>query len=117
MNLTRTRASSILNVLGSVGYYRNGPEMGIEACTTGFSDKTMEMAKKFEEERKEANRKMLATIKKEGLSQKKNIQWFHAHDNYKGMGGKSRRKLLLVPTLPTSRQPSQVPDRNDERST
>jgi len=88
MNLTRTRASSILNVLGSVGYYRNGPEMGIEACTTGFSDKTMEMAKKFEEERKEANRKMLATIKKEGLSQKKNIQWFHAHDNYKGMGGK-----------------------------
>src|SRR5438477_10753113 len=32
-------------------------------------------------------------------------------------GRKSRRKLLLVPTLPTSRQPSQVPDRNDERST
>jgi len=88
MNLTRTRASSILNVLGSVGYYRNGPEKGIEACTTGFSDQTMEMAKEFEEERKEANRKMLATINKDGLSQKKNIQWFHARDNYKNMGGK-----------------------------
>ena len=88
MNLARTRASSLLNVLGSVGYYRNGPEMGIEACTTGFTDQTMKIAKEFEEERKQANRKMLATIRKDGLSQKKNIQWFHAHDNYKGMGGK-----------------------------
>ena len=88
MNLSRTRASSLLNVLGSVGYYRNGPEIGIEACTTGFTDQTMAMAKEFEEERKQANRKMLATIRKDGLSQKKNIQWFHAHDNYKGMGGK-----------------------------
>jgi RecJ-like exonuclease len=88
MNLTRTRASSLLNVLGSVGYYRNGPEMGIEACTTGFTNKIMAMAKEFEEERKQANRTMLAAIRKDGLSQKKNIQWFHAHDNYKGMGGK-----------------------------
>jgi len=88
INLSRTRASSLLNVLGSVGYYRNGPEMGIKACTTGFNDQTMTMAKEFEEERKQANRKMLATIRKNGLSQKKNIQWFHAHDNYKGMGGK-----------------------------
>ena len=88
MNLTRTRASSLLNVLGSVGYYRNGPEMGIEACTTGFSEETIERAKAFEEERKQANRNMLSRIKKDGLSQKKNIQWFHAGDAYKGMGGK-----------------------------
>ena len=88
MNLTRTRASSLLNVLGSVGYYRNGPKMGIEACTAGFSEQTIKMAKAFEEERKLANRKMFSTIKRDGLSQKRNIQWFHAHDNYKGMGGK-----------------------------
>jgi hypothetical protein len=71
-----------------VGYYRNGPEMGIEACTTGFSEQTVERAKEFEEERKQANRKILSTIKEDGLSQKKNIQWFHAKDKYKGMGGK-----------------------------
>ncbi|TMI15410.1 DHH family phosphoesterase [Candidatus Bathyarchaeota archaeon] len=88
VNLGRARASSLLNVLGSVGYYRKGPEMGIEACTTGFADQTMDAAKEFEEERKAANREMLVTIKKDGLSQKKNVQWFHAHDNYKGMGGK-----------------------------
>ena len=88
MNFTRTRASSLLNVLGSVGYYRNGPQMGIEACTTSFNEQTIHMAKAFEEERKLANRKMLSTIKKDGLSQKRNIQWFHAHDSYEGMGGK-----------------------------
>ena len=88
MTLTRTRASSLLNVLGSVGYYRNGPGMGIEACTTGFSKQTMEMAKELEEERKQANRKVLSIITKDGLSQRKNLQWFHAHDDYKGMGGK-----------------------------
>ena len=88
MNLTRTRASSLLNVLGSVGYYRSGPEMGIEACTNGFSEQTVERAKEFEEERKQANRKMLSTIREDGLVRRKNIQWFHAQDNYKGMGGK-----------------------------
>ena len=88
MTLTRTRASSLLNVLGSVGYYRNGPEMGIEACTTGFNKQTMDVAKVLEEERKQANRKMLSTITKDGLSKRKNLQWFHAHDNYKGMGAK-----------------------------
>jgi single-stranded-DNA-specific exonuclease len=87
-SLTRTRASSLLNVLGSVGYYRKGPEIGIQACTTGFSQQTIEKAKEFEEERKQANRKMLSTITRDGLSKGKNIQWFHAYDNYKGMGGK-----------------------------
>src|SRR5713101_949265 len=52
MNLTRTRASSLLKILGSVGYYRNGPQMGIEACTTSFNEQTIQMAKAFEEERK-----------------------------------------------------------------
>jgi single-stranded-DNA-specific exonuclease len=88
MNLTRTRASSLLNVLGSVGYYRKGPEMGIEASINGFSKQTMEKAKEFEEERRQANRNMLSEIRQDGLAQKKNIQWFHAHENYKGMGGK-----------------------------
>jgi len=88
MSLSRTRASSLLNVLGSVGYYRKGPEIGIEACSSGFNEKSMTRAKEFEEERKEANRRMLSMIKKEGLSAKKNVQWFHGRDNYKGMGGK-----------------------------
>jgi single-stranded-DNA-specific exonuclease len=89
MSLARTGASSLLNVLGSVGYYRKGPETGIDACTAGFSEQTIKMARELEEERRQANRKMLLAIKRDGLGQqKKNIQWFHAHDTYRGMGGK-----------------------------
>ena len=88
MSLTRTRAASYLNVLGSVGYYRKGPELGIRACLEGFTDPIVEKAKEFEDERKQANRIMLSIINRDGLSQKKNIQWFHAHDVYNGMGGK-----------------------------
>lgn len=82
------RASAMLNVLGSVGYYRNGPGSGIQACLEGFSKSIREQAKRFEEERKTANRKMLLILTSRGLSQKETVQWFHAEDNYKGMSGK-----------------------------
>ncbi len=86
--MSANRAATVLNVLGSVGYYRDGPQMGVKACIIGCDEETLEFARRLEEERKEANRRMLATIGEKGLSQMKRIQWFHAHDNYRGMGGK-----------------------------
>jgi single-stranded-DNA-specific exonuclease len=87
-SLSPSRASTILNVLGSVGYYQHGPETGIKACINGFDKKTVVQADRLEEERKNANRKMLSIIREGGLAQLKNVQWFHARDNYKGMSGK-----------------------------
>jgi single-stranded-DNA-specific exonuclease len=87
-SLSPSRASTILNVLGSVGYYRHGPETGIRACIDGFDKQTVVQADRLEEERKNANRKMLSIIRERGLSQLKNVQWFHAGENYRGMSGK-----------------------------
>ena len=87
-SLAPSRASTILNVLGSVGYYRQGPTAGISACLNGFDKETIRKAETFEEERKTANQRMLSTIRDKGLSRMKNIQWFHAKDNYTGMSGK-----------------------------
>jgi single-stranded DNA-specific DHH superfamily exonuclease len=86
--LSPSRASSILNVLGSVGYYRGGPQLGLSACIKGFDKKILETAKGLEEERKNANQRMMEKIQNGGLTQKKNVQWFNAGDNYKGMSGK-----------------------------
>ncbi len=86
--LSPSRASSILNVLGSVGYYRGGPQLGLSSCIKGFEKHVLETAKGLEEERKDANQRMMEKIRKESLSQMKNIQWFHARDNYRGMSGK-----------------------------
>lgn len=87
-SLSPTRASTILNVLGSVGYYRQGPETGVKACLNGFDKQTTGFADKLEVERKTANQRMLIILRDDGLSQMKNIQWFHAKDNYAGMSGK-----------------------------
>ena len=87
-SISPSRASTILNVLGSVGYYREGPTTGISACLNGFDKETIRKAESLEEERKNANQRMLSTIREKGLLPMKNIQWFHARDNYKGMSGK-----------------------------
>jgi single-stranded-DNA-specific exonuclease len=85
---SRSRLAAILNVLGSVGYYRDGPTMGVTSCLSGITESTVEFAKKLEEERKEANKRMLSTINRQGLEKMKMVQWFHAKDNYAGMSGK-----------------------------
>ena len=87
-SISPSRASTILNVLGSVGYYREGPTTGISACLNGFDKETIRTAESLEGERKNANQRMLSTIREKGLSQMKNVQWFHARDNYEGMSGK-----------------------------
>ena len=87
-SISPSRASSSLNVLGSVGYYRGGPALGIKACVDGFSGEILSTAKRLEEERKAANQKMLTSIRDKGLNHLKNVQWFHAHDTYNGMSGK-----------------------------
>jgi single-stranded-DNA-specific exonuclease len=86
--LSPSRASSILNVLGSVGYYRGGPQLGLTACIKGFDKQVLETATELEAERKNANQRMIEKIRKDGLSQTKNVQWFHAKENYRGMSGK-----------------------------
>ena len=86
--LSPSRASSILNVLGSVGYYRGGPQLGLSACIKGFDKQILETAKGLEEERRNANQRMMEKIRNGGLTQMKNVQWFHAKENYKGMSGK-----------------------------
>ncbi len=83
-----SRASSVLNVLGSVGYYHGGPQLGLSACIKGFDKQILETAKGLEEERKSANQRMMEKIRNGGLAQMKSVQWFHAKENYKGMSGK-----------------------------
>src|SRR5207245_10194171 len=68
--------------------YRVGPQLGDSAWIKGFEKEILEKAKGLEEERRNANQRMMERIRKKGLSQMKNAQWFHAGENYKGMSGK-----------------------------
>lgn len=86
--LSYKRLSTLLSILGSVGYYRNGPEKGIKICLEGLDEKMENEIEKFEKERKEANKKLLNELYKKGLEKLSHIQWFHAKDIFKGMGTK-----------------------------
>ena len=56
--LSPSRASTILNVLGSVGYYRGGPQLGLSACIKGLDKQTLEIARVLEEEKKSGRKRI-----------------------------------------------------------
>ena len=79
---------SKLQILGPVGYYEGGPELGIRACLEGVTDQVKEKIDEWEGRRKEANRRLLARLYRERLRETNHIQWFDAGDAYSGMGAK-----------------------------
>lgn len=79
---------SKLQVLGAVGYYEGGPDMGIKACLEGIDETLEDKINALEERRKNVNRKLLGRLYHEGLKKTNHIQWFDAGDMYAGMGTK-----------------------------
>jgi single-stranded DNA-specific DHH superfamily exonuclease len=87
----KTRVDALfskLQILGAVGYYEGGPEMGIDACLNGLSAQAEEKISFWESRRKEVNRHVLAKLYREKLRETEHIQWFDAGDMYAGMGTK-----------------------------
>ncbi len=79
---------SKLQILGAVGYYEGGPELGAKACLNGLTEEVKAKVEELEERRKEANRRLLERLYQEGLEEGKHVQSFDAGDVFKGMGTK-----------------------------
>jgi hypothetical protein len=79
---------SKLQILGAVGYYEGGPEVGIDVCLNGLNKEADEKVSILETKRKEVNRRVLARLYHEGLRETEHIQWFDAGKMYAGMGTK-----------------------------
>ncbi|MEM2911056.1 MAG: DHH family phosphoesterase [Candidatus Bathyarchaeia archaeon] len=79
---------SELQILGAVGYYEGGPDLGIEVCLKGLSKEAKEKIATLETRRKEANRRLLGRLYRERLKETEHIQWFDAGNMYAGMGTK-----------------------------
>ena len=78
----------VLQVLGAVGYYSGGPELGVEACLEGLSSAVRDLAKRLEGRRKRANKRVLAMLYRRGLEEGEYVQWFDAGSAFRGMGAK-----------------------------
>jgi len=79
---------SKLQILGAVGYYDGGPELGVQACVTGVTGQIKKKINDWEERRKKVNKRVLGWLYRERLKETERLQWFDASDLYKGMGTK-----------------------------
>jgi len=77
-----------LQILGAVGYYDGGPELGVQASLEGITEKVKRKIDEWEEKRKSVNKQLLGRLYRERLKETEHVQWFDAGDMYRGMGTK-----------------------------
>ncbi len=92
----RQKASSLITALGSVGYYRGGPDIAIDAITTGIEEKTKRLAEQLEEERRSKFEELFSDIRRHALKSVGLVQWIDLENRLAGMGTKVIGTFLSV---------------------
>jgi len=77
-----------LQILGAVGYYDSGPELGVQASLEGITAQVKRKIDEWEEKRKSVNKQLLGRLYRERLKETEHLQWFDAGNMYRGMGTK-----------------------------
>jgi hypothetical protein len=77
-----------LDILGGVGYYRKGPDMGVSVCLEGVSPESDRMVEELKAIRTKIFNEEIARLKAGGLKQAPHIQWFHVEKRLFPMGVK-----------------------------
>lgn len=73
---------------GGVGYYADGPELGIRVCLEGFSPETRARLQELRELQRTAYEKMTERLRRDGFRHTDHIQWFTVGDAFAPMGVK-----------------------------
>jgi len=77
-----------LGILGGVGYYRDGPEMGVRVCLEGVTRESDRMVKQLQTVKTRAFDAEIVRLKKGALKKSPHIQWFHVGNRFSPMGVK-----------------------------
>jgi single-stranded-DNA-specific exonuclease len=77
-----------LDILGGVGYYQKGPEMGVKVCLEGFSQESDHMVDELKAIRTKLFTAEIARLKSGELHQAAHIQWFNVEKRFFPMGVK-----------------------------
>ncbi|MEM0089800.1 MAG: DHH family phosphoesterase [Nitrososphaerota archaeon] len=80
------RLSTKLTILGSVGYYTDGPKKAVESCIKRSLDEND--VEVLEEYRKQIFSKVMANLRRHGINRDEKVQWFSVGDSFAGMGTK-----------------------------
>jgi single-stranded-DNA-specific exonuclease len=77
-----------LDILGGVGYYQNGPDIGVKVCLEGPSAESDRVVDELKAVRTKIFSEEIARLQKCGLKQAPHIQWFHVEKRFFPMGVK-----------------------------
>jgi len=77
-----------LDILGGVGYYQKGPDMGIKVCLEGVSPESDRMVEELKVIRTKIFNEEIARLKSGEMKQAPHIQWFHVEKRLFPMGVK-----------------------------
>ena len=93
--LTRTNSQipcieqgDYLDVLGGVGYYQKGPDMGVKVCLEGVSHESDQMVEELKVIRTKIFNEEISRLQSVGLKKAPHIQWFHVEKRFFPMGVK-----------------------------
>jgi len=83
-----TELGDYLDILGGVGYYQKGPDMGIGVCLEGVSPESDRMVEELKAIRTKIFNEELAKLQAGNLKKASHIQWFHVEKRFFPMGVK-----------------------------
>jgi hypothetical protein len=83
-----TEQSDYLDILGGVGYYQKGPDMGVKVCLEGVSAESDRMVEELKGIRTEIFSEETTRLRGGDLHKSAHIQWFHVEKRFFPMGVK-----------------------------
>ena len=83
-----TALALTVTTLGGVGYYSDGPDLGVRVCLEGPFPEAQRRFEELRQIQKTAYQQTTARLKRDGFLQTKYIQWFTVGDDFSPMGVK-----------------------------
>jgi single-stranded-DNA-specific exonuclease len=83
-----TELGDYLDILGGVGYYKDGPNMGISVCLEGFSTESDRMVEELKAIRTRIFNEEINKLQAGDMKKAPHIQWFHVEERFFPMGVK-----------------------------
>lgn len=83
-----TEIGDYLDILGGVGYYQEGPDMGVRVCLEGVSPESDRMVEELKSIRTKVFNEEIIRLQSGELKKAPHIQWFHVEKRFFPMGVK-----------------------------
>ncbi len=87
-NITGDAFEEYLDVLGGAGYYKNGPDIGVQVCLEGFFPQSDAMVENLKLVKDRIFTDEINRLENGEMHHTPHIQWFHVHNRFSPMGVK-----------------------------